>query len=110
MIEKITWHYLARSILAYPEMPEDFPDRPFAVVEKIGGGEGNLICSSRLAVQSYGRTLSEAAALNERVKALMKKMIELDEVSKVSLDTDYNFTDPTAKRYRYQAVFDITHY
>ena len=37
-------------------------------------------------------------------------MVALDEVSKVSLNSDYNFTDAATKRYRYQAVFDIIHY
>ena len=31
-------------------------------------------------------------------------------VSSVELNSDYNFTDITEKRYRYQAVFDIVHY
>ncbi len=52
----------------------------------------------------------EAAVLNEEVKEAVEGMITLDEVSKVSLNSDYNFTDTTTKEYRYQAVFDINYY
>lgn len=110
MIEKIVLDYLSQSIPAYTEIPEVFPIEPFVLIEKLGGGGENHIYSSRLAVQSYGNSLFEAAVLNERVKELMENMVELDEICKVSLNSDYNFTDTATKRYRYQAVFDITHY
>ena len=51
-----------------------------------------------------------AAKLNEEVKAIMKGIIELPEVSSCRLDSDYNFTDTATKKYRYQAVFDLVHY
>lgn len=113
MIETIVRDYLNQIVPACMELPEKFPDKPFepfVVIEKIGGGKENHISSSQLAVQSYGNTLFEAAVLNERVKELMEQMVALDEVSKVSLNSDYNFTDAATKRYRYQAVFDIIHY
>lgn len=52
----------------------------------------------------------EAAVLNEELKEVIESMIELDEISKIKLNSDYNFTDTTTKEYRYQAVFDINHY
>lgn len=51
-----------------------------------------------------------AAVLNEEVKAVMEQAIELDEIVSVQLNSDYNYTDTTTNRHRYQAVFDITHY
>ena len=51
-----------------------------------------------------------AALLNEKIKELMDNLVELDEVSGIHLNSDYNFTDIDSKRYRYQAVFDINHY
>jgi hypothetical protein len=48
--------------------------------------------------------------MNEEVKAVMKNAITLDEISRVEVNSDYNFTDPTTKIYRYQAVFVVTHY
>ena len=109
MIEQIVLNYLSPHIPAYMEMPEDYKP-PFVLIEKTRGGGENHISRATLAVQSYGKSLLEAAEINERVKALMKNLVELDEISKVSLNSDYNYTDTAAKRYRYQAVFDIIHY
>lgn len=111
MIEKIVYDYLIdNGISAYMEIPESFPAPPFVLIEKTSGGGAEHISFARLAIQSYGATLYAAAQLNEQVKTLMENMVELDEVCKVSLNSDYNFTDTATKRYRYQAVFDITHY
>ena len=52
----------------------------------------------------------EAAKLNEKIKNLMYDLTTISEVSKVKLNSDYNFTDTETKRYRYQAIFDIYHY
>ena len=47
----------------------------------------------------------------EGVKELLQSQdMQLNDVIKVSLNSDYNFTDITTKRYRYQAVFDISYY
>ena len=35
---------------------------------------------------------------------------EVASISAVRFDSDYNFTDTDTKHYRYQAVFEITHY
>lgn len=111
MIEKTTLDYLTdNGVSAFMEIPESFPATPFVLIEKTSGGGAEHISFSRLAIQSYGATLYEAAQMNEQVKTLMEDMVELDEICKVSLNSDYNYTDAVAKRYRYQAVFDITHY
>ena len=110
MIEQIVLSYLSAHIPAYMEMPEAPPDAPFVLIEKTKGSAKNRILHATVIVQSYGKSLLEAAETNERVKALMENIIELDEISKISLNSDYNFTDTASKRYRYQAVFDITHY
>lgn len=93
----------------YMEVPDD-PPASFVVVEKTGGGEANQISTSTFAVQSYGPSLLAAAMLNDVVKTAMKTLPENPDVAKCSLETDYNFTDTETKRYRYQAVYDITHY
>jgi len=54
--------------------------------------------------------LYEAAELNEQIKAVMDQMPDTVDVGRVELNSDYNFTDTAAKRYRYQAVYDLTHY
>ena len=49
----------------------------------------------------------KASELNEIVKEKMDDLITLPNISKSSLNSDYNFTDTQTKKYRYQAVYDI---
>ena len=69
-----------------------------------------IYLNSSLAIQSYGASLYDAAKLNEKIKNLMYDLIEVPEVARVKLNSDYNFIDTEIKRYRYQAIFDIYHY
>lgn len=111
MIEEKVIAYLANDLRlpVYAEVPEA-NSGSFVVVEKTGSGRVNRLDSATLAVQSYADTLAAAAALNETVKASMFDMIAEDSVSSVRLNSDYNFTDTSTKRYRYQAVFVVTYY
>ena len=63
-----------------------------------------------MAVQSYAGNLLEAAQLNDQVKQAMDSLPELADIGAARLNSDYNFTDTASKRYRYQAVYDVTHY
>lgn len=111
MIEQIIRDHLI-AVLAVPvvlEIPARLPET-FVALEKTGSGITNCIQRSTLAVQSYAPSLNQAAELNERVKAAMAQAAALPELCAVRLNSDYNFTDTTIKRYRYQAVFDLTHY
>lgn len=95
---------------AYMEIPANPPKR-FIIVEKTGGSASNHIFNSTFAIQSYAASLYDAAALNEAVKSVMLYgLINVDDVTSVELNSNYNYTDSETKRYRYQAVFDITHY
>lgn len=99
---------------AYAERPENIPPK-YILVEKTGTSTENKITTSTIAVQAISDTLQngsllDAMQLNEAVKVAMADLVTLDSVSGVSLNSDYNFTDPTTKEYRYQAVFLITHY
>ena len=44
------------------------------------------------------------------VKEAMEKIVEMDDISKCQLNSDYNYTDTTRKKYRYQAVYDMVHF
>ena len=112
MIELIILQYLQEhlgDVPAYMERPKNQPDM-YVVLEKTGSAQMNHIKTATFAVQSYAPTMYEAAALNEIVKSTMGGAIALDEISKVTLNSDYNYTDTAEKRYRYQAVFDFVHY
>lgn len=113
MIEIIIRNYLnnALDVPAYLERPdgEPFPDK-YVLIQKVGSGRDDHINSASIALQSYGPSLYEAMSLNEEVKAAMDAIVSLPEIGGSSLDSDYNFTDTETKRYRYQAVYEITHY
>jgi hypothetical protein len=92
------------------EKPRNPTERSYVVIELTGQREDDRITQSTFAFQTYGASLLDAAELRDEVKAAVKTLIELDEVTKVDLNSSYNFTDPSTKEYRYQTVFDITHY
>ena len=108
MIEKIILDYLndKAPVPAYMEKPETEPTQ-YILIEKTVSGRANHIDSATIALQSYADSLFDAASLNEKVKAIMYDIDELDEVFSVRLVRDYNFTDTTKKKYRYQAIFDL---
>ena len=113
IIEELLRNFLSEK-LAYPVLTE-IPDRDipeqFYLIEKTGGSISNHIERSTITIQSYGSSLYEASVLNEQLKYVMEyNAIELDEISSINLDGDYNFTDTTTNNYRYQAVFNIVHY
>ena len=111
MIELIVKNYLSTK-LEIPivfEHQKNLPKR-FILIQKTSGSRENFLNSSTIAIQSYAESMFESAKLNEKIKNLMYDLINVDEVSKVSLNSDYNHTDLETKEYRYQAVFDIHHY
>lgn len=111
MIERYILDYLNErlSVPAYMEEPEK-PLKEYVLIDKIGSSESDMIQSAVIAVQSYGESLYRAALLNAEVKELMRDSVVLDAISRCRLNSDYNYTDTETKRYRYQAVFDITYY
>ena len=91
----------------------DYPTNPpnrFVLIDRTSGGESERLPNSTVALQSHGNSKYEAMILNDDLKKVMRNMEELNEISKVSLNADYNFTDLERKQHRYQAVFDIYHY
>ena len=111
MIEIIVREHLQELLDApvYLEIPDDAPEK-YVTVEKTGSSETNHILSATFAIQSRADSMYEAASLNEKVKAAMKRIIERDEISRSTLNSDYNFTDVITKKYRYQAVYDLKYY
>lgn len=115
MIE-ITLRKFLESKLSVPvlmEIPKE-PASQFVIIEKTGSTHENHVDSAIMTIQSYAPSLQSAMELNELVKHWMldglEGLITLDEIASVYLNSDYNYTDTTSKRYRYQAVYEITHY
>lgn len=82
----------------------------YVLIEQTGSSRTNHIITTTIAVQSYGDSLYEAMSLNDEVEDAMVGFAELDVVTRVKLETDYNFTNTTTKQYRWQAVYSVTHY
>lgn len=113
MIEKIVLDYLnnALSVPVWAEIPKgEEPPAEFVLIEKTGSSKRDHINYATLAIQSYAASMFDAAVLNEYVKEAMDAVIQLDSICASKLNSDYNFTDTETKEYRYQAVYDITHY
>ena len=110
MIEITILNYLRQllNVPVYMEEPKK-PPESYVLIEKTAGSKKNHILSATLAIQSYAGTLYGAAKLNEEVKAAMEQSIAISNVSKAALNSDYNFTDTSTKRYRYQAVYNMTY-
>lgn len=111
MIEEVILNFLNKHlpVTVYLEKRPKMPER-YVLFEKTGSSERNHLGSATFAFQSYAESLYQAAKLNEELKMVVNNLIELNEISRVNLNSDYNFTDTETKEYRYQAVFDIGHY
>lgn len=119
MIEKIVLDYLKEKmdIPVFMEIPSN-PPVSFVLIEKTGSGLVNHIYNATIAIQSYSDSLYNAAQLNDDVKKVMlgnghsydDGIVSTMHVARCDLNSDYNATDTTNKRYRYQAVFDLIHY
>lgn len=104
MIEKKIRDYLEEA-LDVPVLVEHRERDPyvFVIFEKTGGYIKNTIHHSTFAFQSYGRTLAEALELNNDLIDYMM----IFEDANVKLNSNYNFTDISTKRYRYQAILEL---
>lgn len=110
-ITEAVYRYLKTTlnVPVYTQIPASMPKK-FVLIDKTGGGETNFIRSATIPVQSYAPTLAEAEDLNEVVVEAMRDIITVDMITSCNLNSDYNYTDPTTKQPRYQAVFDVKHY
>lgn len=111
MIEETVLDYLSEKIPVMVRMEEELNmPNEYILIEKTGGGETNHIRRATITIQSYAESLYRAMQINEEIKEVMDRIVELDEISRCTLNSDYDYTDTTRKKYRYQAVFDIVHY
>lgn len=108
IIEIYLVEYLSKklNVNAYGQV-DDASEDTYVVIEKTGSYVENHTRYATVAVQSYANSLLNSAKLNEKVKTAMEEIIEMPEISKCSLNSDYPFTDITTKKYRYQAIFDL---
>ena len=110
MIEILIKEYLEKTLNVpiFLEHQGKMPDS-FVIFEKTSSSYKNKINYSTFAFQSYGKTMYEAAKINDDLKDAIFNIVKLKEIGSVKLNSDYNFTDTTTKKYRYQAVFDFVY-
>lgn len=108
MIEVKLYDYLRAKITApvVMELPESYTGGETVLIQKTGSSMQDRIEKSVFAIQSYGDSLYKAAELNEKVKDALLSGDSTEFTAR--LNSDYEFNDTTRKRYRYQAVFEIT--
>lgn len=111
MIESTVRKYLETelNVPTYLEHEDDMPSE-YIMIERTGGSITNHLKGCTLAVQSISFSMHKSALLNEKVKDAMLELPGTNNVAACKLNSDYNFTDTTTKQYRYQAVFNLTHY
>ncbi len=112
MVEKIIYDYLKDNgpLPAYMERPKTAPAE-YCLIEKTGENIANQITTATIAVQAYGSSLFRAADYCSEIVELMRELPHYSgAVSSVKVNTNGNFTDVAAKKYRYQAVFLVTYY
>ena len=110
MIAKTLLDYLSDALDVPVAMEAPEQATGYVLIDQTGSSRINHIITTTFAIQSYGDSLYNAMLLNEDVKAAMVGFAELDNITKVELETDYNYTNTATKQYRWQAVFSITHY
>lgn len=110
MIAKDLLDYLNSELAVdvYMEAPEQLTN--YVLIDQTGTSRTNHIITTIFAIQSYAPSLYEAMVMNEFVKVAMEGFAELANVTRVELETDYNFTNTATKQYRWQAVYSIIHY
>ena len=111
MIELIVKEHLESRLDApvFFEFPADAPDY-FLILKKEGNPRENMLDSAMLIVDSYGPNLMAAAMVNESAKKTLDDLALLPNISASRRGGDYPAFDTKNKRYRYQAVQNITYY
>ncbi|MEI3386450.1 MAG: hypothetical protein V8R62_12630 [Faecalibacillus intestinalis] len=109
MIEEIVFNYL-KNKLNVPVTFENINEVEYVLIGKSGSSRFDSTNTATFFIQSYSSSKYKASLLNEKVKDVMYDLIELDEITSLHLNSDYDYTDTTIKKYRYQALFDIGYF
>lgn len=110
MIETIILKYLTEKMDVPVSMDKTDRDvKRYILVERTGSSRSNFINTATFVFQSYAESRYEAAKLNEELKLNMDNIIELPQISRSALNSDYDYTNTQTKEYRYQAVYNIVY-
>lgn len=111
MIELVIKAHLEEKldVPVYFEFPSKTPQQ-FVVVKAETNPRENMLDSAMLVVDSYGPSQLETMRLNAKVKTALDDLVQLTSISSSKRGGDYPAFDTIRKRYRYQAVQNITFY
>lgn len=112
MIESTVIQYLSQlEVPVYAEMPEQF-EAPLIIVERTSGGRvAPGVYTAVLAIQCYADRLLETAELAYKVRDHMEGFGHDDRICSCTLNAGpYVYNHPARREYRYQLVYDVTHY
>lgn len=112
MIEVILLNFLKSNldVPVFALMPDLTKNPKFVLIEKTFENNTNQLKECNIAIQSYADSLYNAILLDEHVQKSMELFDAVDNIASVHLTNDYNFTDTTTKKYRYQAIYKIKYY
>lgn len=112
MIEVILLNFLKSNldVPVFALMPDLTKNSKFVLIEKTFENNTNQLKECNIAIQSYADSLYNAILLDEHVQKSMELFDTTDNIASVHLTNDYNFTDTTTKKYRYQAIYKIKYY
>jgi hypothetical protein len=110
MIAKTLLDFLSHELTVPVVMEAPKQTTGYVLIDQTGSSRTNHITTTTFAIQSYEASLYDAMLLNQAVESAMENFAELDNITRVELETDYNFTNTATKQYRWQAVYQITHY
>ena len=111
MIETVLRTYLQEA-LGCPVWMEvaAAPPKRYIIMSRTGGGRSGRLKTAGILLQSYAESLYDTAQLNEQVEEAMDAAGALPELCRTELSSSGMLTDPSTKRYRYQALYDIIYY
>lgn len=92
---------------AYADVPNPRP-KEFVTVERTGGTSSVALDRPTVAVQAWSESRYKASELMLKVDACMKEITSLNDVTKCSRNSMYNY--PDENQARYQAVYDLVTY
>ena len=111
MIETIVKAFMESrlSVPVFMEYPKESHKR-FVVLRKAGSSRENMVDTAMFIADSYAESMFESAKLNEQVVTAFDSLADLDAIGSSKRGGDYNIPDTQNKRYRYQAVCNVTYY
>lgn len=87
-------------------VPKTRPAR-FVTVERTGGALDQFRDLPQFAIQAWGTSTADAAALADEVRKVLVRVSELVDVARVTVGSTYNYPDPDSGQARYQTVCDL---